>query len=253
MARELGLTALAEANLLGAMASFLPPPRNECVQIVNSFAELVATPFAGEVNALCWPRMLAGDFAEIVAKLGAGEGIVRLDEPQLNALELSEAGQLARATLIADLALLRDEGLAPELNCLHAYPRDDSGSAVSTDVYSYHADSAPIEASTWLCTYHGPTSEGLRNVDALRKSDDPATRAQLLGEYGGADDETFAEFLREHCYDLHYAPRPGAQPFAFGHGHLWRIALAWPGNPVLPCVHRAPPQGPGDTRLLLIS
>jgi hypothetical protein len=75
----------------------------------------------------------------------------------------------------------------------------------------------------------------------------------LLKAYGGADDDGFADFLHEHCYDLHYAPRAGAQPYTFGLGHVWRIALDWPGNPVPPCVHRAPAQRPGDTRLLLIS
>ena len=122
-----------------------------------------------------------------------------------------------------------------------------------TDVLSYHADSAPVEASTWLCTYFGAPSEGIGNEDCVRRCDLPETRAALLREYGGADDAGFAEFLNEHCYDLHYAPRPGAQPYSFGHFHLWRIAVAWPGSPVLPCVHRAPAQALGEPRLLLIS
>jgi len=36
-----------------------------CVKIVGSFDELVSTPFSGAVNALCWPRTLAGDFVQI--------------------------------------------------------------------------------------------------------------------------------------------------------------------------------------------
>ena len=117
-----------------------------------------------------------------------------------------------------------------------------------------HADSAPVEASTYLCTYHGPASEGLRNDEALRKVDLPATRAELLKLYGGADDDDFRVYLNEHCYDLHYAPVTGARPFSFGLGNFWRIAVDWPGSPVPPCVHRAPTTGPGDPpRLLLIS
>jgi hypothetical protein len=198
--------------------------------------------------------MLAGDFKEVVVQLGRGEGIVRLDEDRLRGLTLSDAGRAARDALLADLSLLRDRGLAPELNCIHAYPRDDAAATVPTDVYSFHADSAPVEASTWLCTYYGAASEGLRNEEAQRRIEVPATRAQLLREYGGADDEGFAEFLRESCYDLHYAPRSGAQPYSFGLFHLWRIAVDWPGSPVPPCVHRAPAQAPGETaRLLLIS
>ena len=83
---------------------------------------------------------------------------------------------------------------------------------------------------------------------------DPATRARLLADYGGPDDADFREFLADNCYDLHYAPRPGAEPFSFGLGHLWRIAVEYPGNPVPPCVHRAPENIAGKLpRLLLIS
>jgi hypothetical protein len=222
------------------------------IKCVSSFAELVGTPFAHGVNALCWPRTLAGDFGEIAGTIG-GEGIVSLDEKRLGSLALSAGGASAREVLLADLKLLRDQGLAPELNCIHAYPRDDEAAVMSVDVHSFHADSAPVAASTYLCTYFGPTSEGLRNEDALRRIEIPATRAALLKEYGGDDDEGFREFLSELCYDLHYAPAAGAQPYSFGIGHLWRIAIAWPGSPVPPCVHRAPAQLPGQARLLLIS
>ena len=235
------------------MQPFASPAHNPRIRVVGSFDELVARPFADGVNALCWPRVLAGDFSEVVEKLAAGEGIMPLDEASLNALALSAAGRTARDILLADLQLLRAHGLTPELNCIHGYPRDVEDATLPIDVYSFHADSAPIEASTWLCTYHGPASEGLRNEEAQRRVDVPATRAELLQKYGGADDAGFLEFLSENCYDLHYAPRPNAQPFSFGLGHLWRIALDWPGSPVPPCVHRAPAQFPGQPRLLLIS
>ncbi|MDI1321042.1 MAG: hypothetical protein PSW75_12745 [bacterium] len=236
------------------MAAFILPTGNARIKVVGGFAELVATPFAGGVNALCWPRALPGDFGEVVEKLGAGEGIMPLDEARLNALALSAAGRTARDILLADLHLLRAHGLAPELNCIHAYPRDDATAVVPTDVYSFHADSAPIEAATWLCTYFGAASEGLRNEQAQQRVDVPATRAELLKEYGGIDDAGFAEFLNDNCYDLHYAPLPDAQPYSFGVGHLWRIAVDWRGSPVPPCVHRAPATFPGQSpRLLLIS
>lgn len=236
------------------MPALTQPTGQPRTKTISSFDELLATPFAGSVNALCWPRALPGDFGEVVAALGAGEGIVPLDEECLAALTLSSAGRAARDVLLADLRLLRTHGLAPELNCIHAYPRDDAAATVPTDVYSFHADSAPVEASTWLCTYHGAASEGLLNEHTHRRVDIPATRAELLKEYGGADDAGFAEFLRDNCYDLHYAPLPGAQPYPFGLGHLWRIAVDWPGSPVPPCVHRAPAQLPGQApRLLLIS
>jgi hypothetical protein len=171
----------------------------------------------------------------------------------LQALPVSVAGRAAVEVLCEDQRFLREHGAAPVLNCFLSYPRDEPPQVVSTDVYSFHADSAPVEADTFLCTYHGAPSEGLRNEDAQRRVDVPATRAELLKLFGGADDGGFREFLNEHCYDLHYAPVAAAQPFSFGVGNLWRIATDWPGCPVPPCVHRAPENFPGQPpRLLLI-
>jgi len=223
------------------------------VRRVGSFAELLATPFAGPVNALCWERELPGDFAEVAAKLPCGTGIVVLEDAEVDALDLSTDGRRAAEAMLADQRLLRAHELAPSLNLIHDCVRGADAGLVPTDVTSFHVDSAPIEVDTWLCTYHGACSEGLANEDAVRKVDDPAIRAALLQAYGGPDDDGFAEFLRDHAYDLHYMPKPGAQPYAFGRFALWRIATQWPGNPVLPCVHRAPENLPGAPRLLLIS
>lgn len=222
---------------------------------VGGFQELLATPFADGVNALCWPRVLEGDFAEVAALLGDGEGeaITVLDEARLRALPLSEAGRTAVEVMLEDLRLLREAELEPVLNCIHGYPRDEDAGPVATDVFSYHADSAPVAAATWLCTYHGPSSEGIANEEAVRKVDRPETRAELWKLFGGTDETEFREFLKECCYDLHYAPVAGARPYSFGVGNLWKIAVEHPGCPVPPCVHRAPETKPGEKRLLLIS
>lgn len=224
------------------------------IRCVHSFRELVATPFADGVNALCWERVLPGDFGEVVRLLGHGEGIVTLDEARLLALPVSAAGRAAIDTMLEDQRLLRERDLDPVLNCIHGYPRDEEPGPVATDVLSFHADSAPVPAETWLCTYHGPASEGLRNDQAQRRIDIPATRTALLREFGGDDNDDFRAHLNELCYDLHYAPAPEARPFSFGLGNLWRIAVDYPGSPVPPCIHRAPATEPGQPpRLLLIS
>jgi len=236
------------------MLPFTLPSDYPRIRRVNSFQELVRTRFANGVNALCWERKLEGDFAEVVRLLSADEGITTIDDAQLLALEASAAGRVAIANLLADQRLLREHKLDPALNCIRGYPRDETPGPVVTDVFSFHADSATVETDTWLCTYHGPSSEGLRNDEARRRVDVPATRAELLREFGGEDDEAFSAYLTEHCYDLHYEPLPGARPFAFGLGNLWRITVAWPGSPVPPCIHRAPETSPGQPpRLLLIS
>ena len=121
-------------------------------------------------------------------------------------------------------------------------------------MYSFHADSANVMADTFLCSYTVASSEGLSPEDARRCVDIPETRAELLKQYGGADDDGFRVFLNEHFFDLHYIAVPHARPFSFGLGNLWRIATEYPGSPVPPCVHRAPTTLPGQPpRLLLIS
>ncbi len=218
-------------------------PEYARVGVVGSFAELRDAAWAGGVNAWVWPRELRGDFGAIVAAvagLEVGEEIVSLAEDDLAGLELSAAGRVA--------------GLEPSLDYLPVYPRDGDGGPVPTDVYSWHVDSAPVRADTWLCSYHEAASEGLPNEAARRRVEVPETRAALLAVYGGADDAGFAAWLREGCYDLHYEALPEARPYGFGLGNMWRIAGAWPGCPVPPCIHRAPTTEPGrPARLLLIS
>jgi hypothetical protein len=246
---------------------------------VDSFEELAAARFTDGVNALCWERKLPGDFGEVVNALETGEGscsdlligqdlspvlarhssrnrgedgIVTVDEVRLRGLRLGAEGKAAVEVILEDLRRLRELERDPVLNCIHGYPRDEEAGPVATDVFSFHADSAPVEADTWLCTYHGSPSEGLSNEEALRRVDVPETRAELLKQYGGADDAGFAEFLHEHCYDLHYAALTGARPYSFGVFNLWRIAVDWPGSPVPPCVHRAPATIAGEPRLMVI-
>jgi len=223
------------------------------VRQVRTFEELLNTRFADGVNALCWERTLPGDYAEVIAKLGPGEGIVPLEDDRIRALALSPAGRLAAEAMLADQQLLRDHDLAPSLNCVYDCVRGPAAGPVPTDITSFHVDSAPVGVDTWLCTYHGACSEGLRNEDALLKVEIPEILEGLLKEYGRAADAGFAEFLHEHSYDSHYAPKPGATPYPFGTFSLWRIATRWPGSPVPPCVHRAPENHPGSPRLLLIS
>ena len=236
------------------MTPFTLLPDYPRIQRVNSFHELVTTRFGDGVNALCWQRTLSGDFREVVELLSGSDGITTLDDARLLSLPVSAAGRAAIDMLLSDQRLLRAHDLDPVLNCINNYPRDENPGPVPTDVYSFHTDSATAATDTYLCTYHGLASEGLRNDEALRRMDIPATRAELLKLFGGEDNADFREFLNENCYDLHYAPVPQALPFSFGLGNLWRIAVDYPGSPVPPCIHRAPVTLPGQSpRLLLIS
>lgn len=179
----------------------------------------------------------AGVAAVFAARADADAGVLVLDEVLLRAT----AGLDGRAVgvLLDDLALLEDAGRDPQLNVITRYPRDLRGLAISTDVHSFHVDRAPIEADTFLCTYAGASSEVLDNDDATRLIDD----AEVAASVRGLADEGFA---------LQFAPKPGARPHSLGTGHLWRLAVDWPGAPGPPCIHRAPfPDG--RARLLLIA
>ena len=218
---------------------------------VTNFHDLVTTPFHGAINAFCWERALLGDFSEIVNKVNLDGNITTIDEEDLRALILSDEGNLARETLLSDMKLLEDHGSSPILNVIKAYDRDDSNAFFPTDVYSFHVDRAPIAADTFLCTYYGTTSEILPNAQGEKKVLIPEIREELKKQYSGADDD-FESYLIDNFFDLHYQAKANACPVSLGLGHLCRLAIDHPESHVLPCLHRAPIEKPGEYRLLMI-
>lgn len=221
------------------------------VEVVTTFAELVNTQFQGDKNTICWARNLAGDFKEIVEKLQLKENITEISIEDLLALPLSEQGDLARDIILKDIQLLTNIGASPVLNLLKYYERDDELDFISTDVYSFHVDRSPIETDTFLCTYHGAASDIVPNDQVEQKVLIPEIREKLRALHDGSEAE-FESFLAEYFFDLHYQPKPNAQPINLGTGHLWRLAVDHPTQKVLPCVHRAPVENDGEYRLLLI-
>ena len=221
------------------------------IKIFSTFGELANTSFYGSKNAFCWERTLDGDFSEIVSKLRLQEDITHLSEEDLQQLELTEKGNLAREIILNDLKLLTDCGAQPSLNLLKCYERDDEFNFISTDVYSFHVDRSPIASDTFLCTYYGTSSDILPNEDAIQKIMIPEIREKLRKLHDGHED-SFETFLTENFFDLHYEARPNALPISLGNGHLWRLAVDHPFQEVLPCIHRAPIENNDEYRLLLI-
>lgn len=224
---------------------------NNQILEVSSFSDLVNTNFQGALNAICWSRNLAGDFKEVVSKLQLKDNITVVSIDDLLALQLSEKGNMAREIILSDLQLLADFGASPSVNLLKSYERDEELDFISTDVYSYHVDRSTIATDTFLCTYHGAASDIIANNQVEQKILIPEVREKLKKLHNGPEAE-FEGFLKEYYFDLHYQPKPNAQPINLGSGHLWRLAVDHPEQKVLPCVHRAPIENKDEYRLLLI-
>jgi hypothetical protein len=219
---------------------------------VDSIRNLISTPFSGAVNALCCPRKLLGDFSEIVNKIKLDGNIATINKQELLKLKLTKQGQLAREILINDLNTLEEHGASPTLNLIKNYDRDDAFSLLPTDVYSFHVDRSPIATDTFLCTYYGESSEIVPNSQATQKVLIPEIREELKKLYAENDEDGFKAFLSEFFFDLHYQAKPNAQIINLGIGNLWKLAIDYPESKVLPCLHRAPKEKNGKTRLLLI-
>lgn len=221
------------------------------IGIVTTFTELIQTEFKGATNALCWYRNLEGDFKEIVNKLQLKENITEVTPKALLALELSDQGNIAREIILNDLQSLTYYGASPSLNLLKCYERDTEFDFIATDVYSYHVDRSPIATDTFLCTYHGATSDIIPNDQAVQKVQITEIREKLAKLHNGPKDD-FEDFLKDNYFDLHYEPQLNATPTNLGIGHLWRLAVDNPEQKVPPCIHRAPEENQGEFRLLLI-
>ncbi|MCR1025178.1 hypothetical protein NQT66_10205 [Cellulophaga baltica] len=221
------------------------------IRCVTNFEDLISMPFIGKINAACWTRELVGDFSEIIQQIELHENIAEINQEELRELELSDQGQLAREILLNDLQALKNLGASPVLNLIKCYERDDAYPFFPTDVYSFHVDRSPIPTDTFLCTYHGDSSDIIPNSQAIQKVLVPEIREELRKLYGGAP-EGFEAFLSEYFFDLHYQPKPKAPIINLGIGHLWKLAVDHPESQSFPCIHRAPNEITGQHRLLLI-
>ena len=230
--------------------SNLSPTKSQ-IQHVSNFQDLVSTPFQGEMNAICWQRELIGNFSEIVGQVEFNGNMAELDREELVELQLSRKGQLAREILLNDYKLLKEHGASPTLNLIKYYERDEAYPFFPTDVYSFHVDRSPIAVDTFLCTYHGDSSDILPNLQAEQKIHIPEIRAELKKRYGGPE-AGFESFLEENFFDLHYEAKPDAQTISLDRGQMWKLAIDHPESLVPPCLHRAPKESSGETRLLMI-
>ena len=225
-------------------------PKSSNLVHVNNFQDLISTPFHGTTNAISWSRELEGDFEEIVNAIAFEGTMLEIDEEDLLALELSEAGKVARETILSDFKLLSELGASPVLNIITNYEADEHP-FFPKDVYSFHIDRSPIATDTFLCTYYGDASELISNEHAIQKIQIPEIQKKIEKAYIGEATD-FDAFVSEHFFDLHYQALEDATIIRADIGHIWRIAVDHPESKVLPCVHRAPRETSRRKRLLLI-
>lgn len=221
------------------------------IKIVTNIQDLISTPFHGKINAICWTRKLSGDFEDIVNQVELDANIIELNKEELCELQLSEQGNIAREIILNDLMVLKAHGASPILNVIKHYERDDTYPLFPTHVYSFHVDRSPVPTDTFLCTYYGESSEVLPNSQAKQKVLIPEIRNELKKLYRRKD-EGFESFLSEYFFDLHYQANTKANTISLGLGNLCKLAVDHPKSHVLPCLHRAPKEKNGKTRLLLI-
>ena len=88
-------------------------PNSSNLLHVSNFQELISTPFQGTTNAISWSRDLEGDFEEIVNAIAFEGTMLEIDEEDLLELKLSEAGKVARETILSDIKLLSELGASP--------------------------------------------------------------------------------------------------------------------------------------------
>jgi hypothetical protein len=225
-------------------------PNSSNLLHVSNFQDLISTQFQATTNAISWFRKLEGDFEEIVNAIHFEVNMVEVDVEDLLDLELSEAGKVARETILSDFRLLSELGASPVLNIISNYEADEHP-FFPTDVYSFHVDRSPIATDTFLCTYYGDASDILPNEFAKQKIRIPEIREKLRKAFEGEETD-FEAYLIENFYDLHYDVITEGKEINLGTGHLWRLAVDHPNSKVLPCVHRAPREKSGIKRLMLI-
>src|SRR5215204_5685027 len=98
-------------SLRPRMLSLFAPAHYPRIKRVENFDQLISTPFADGINALCSERKLSGDFAELVTRLDADGGlelgITPLEPERLEEIarspNFSAAGRIAIQAMLTDL------------------------------------------------------------------------------------------------------------------------------------------------------
>lgn len=194
------------------------PRKNSRVKVVASLSDMFNRAFGGaeEVNCIVHPRKLSGDFNALARRLSAPlklekKPFVELstDAFALHARSLRGAEKKAAKAILADMKRMDEQNLNPVLRVIGE--GDYREQSAFDRVHDFHADGVTkVGGYKVLCCYTSPVTEGLRLEDA------------------------------EFQEDGYYKMKPGAKPFSFRPGSIWRHAVIGTGEGILPFIHRAP-------------
>lgn len=213
------------------------------IKVVSSLSKLFNTAFGGpgDVNCVLYPRRLSGNFDALAWQLG--EKFNRdYQQRNLTEDELRRIGQITTykglkkeiGIILQDMKILKTKTVNSSAHRKRysgmlrvighkRYNKKDGANGE----YIFHEDGGNIYyEERLLCCYNGPTTEFLRNEDALPYEDS----------------------------HYRYTRRRGAKSFSMGIGDIWRhLTSGYSGN-VTAFIHRAPYTPPNATpRLLLVA
>lgn len=119
----------------------------------------------------------------------------------------------------------------------------------------FHFDGGNVEIGRVLIPYTAPTTEGIAPEDCIRFVDIPKFQQDLIGRYGQdkVDPAELAALYKQGIAEIRL-PLPGAVPYSFSAGDVFRHAVQENMAGVTPHLHRAPPMPKGaKPRLLLVA
>ena len=219
---------------------------------------------SGKTNVILHRRKLRGDFNALAAHLAGNKKVtidrsLRREDVVKAEKELKGKAKKAAQEILADIDMLAREGYhSTKLRLIgdEGYRMDHGydlkkGSGVSL----FHFDGGQPLKGRVLTAYAGATTQGIAPEDCIRFVDIPKFQQDLIGRFGQdhVDPKELAALMKRSIADIRL-PKPGAIPYAFSVGDIFRHAVRDNKAGVTPHLHRAPPMTTGaKPRLLLVA
>lgn len=195
------------------------------VKVVSDLASVLTEPFGERANVVLCRRHISGDFNALAKRYSARfleKASETISPSLLSSLKVTPDEKLAARAILQDMAEIRRAGFDQELRLIQP-----QGYRKSIMVHRPHVDYGALSGRVLAC-YSGVGTEGY-------VPDDCTVNIRNILEQ-----------------DQGVSIKPGARPFRFSLGDIWRQAVV--GSPaVQPFVHYAPVDQKAGPRLLLVA